>query len=123
MRKLITSGSPWESKVGYSRAVIVDDTLFMSGTASTDLTLDLYGQTRNILDHLGEILEANDFGLPDVVHSRLSVSDFDNWEEAARAHGEVFGEIRPAFAIVHALPFVDPAILVEVELIAKRSSH
>ena len=121
MRRLISTGSPWETKVGYSRAVQVDNTLYVSATASTDLTLDLYGQTRNALELLEHVLRDNGFALTEVVSSRLVVSDFDSWEEAARAHGEVFAEVRPAFALVHALPFVDPAILVEVELVAVRS--
>ncbi len=128
MRKLITSGSPWEAKIGYSRAVQVDNMLFVSASAATNpdgsvVSPELYEQTRVALQNLGTVLEENGFSLADVVSSRLSVSDFENWAEAARAHGEAFGEIRPAFALVHALPFIDPEIKVEVELIAVRGKE
>lgn len=126
-RKLISSGSPWEGKLGYSRAVVVDNTIYISATAATGpdgsvVSPDLYEQTAHALAALGRILEENGFSLADVVQSKLYVSDFDNWDDATRAHGEVFGEIRPAFTLVHALPFIDPAIKVEAELIAVRSS-
>lgn len=119
MRKLVTTGSPWETKIGYSRAVVVGDTIHISETAGAGD--DLYAQTRSALATIESVLVENGFSLGDVVHSRLAVSDFANWEEAARAHGEVYSEIRPAFTLTHALPFVDPAILVEVGAVATRS--
>jgi len=127
MQKLISSGSPWESKIGYSRAVVVNNMIFVSASAATGddgkvVSPDLYTQTRFVLDKLAGVLEDAGFSMAEVVSSRLSVSDFDNWSEATRAHGEVFAEVRPAFAIVHALPFIDPEILVEVELVAVHST-
>ncbi len=62
----------------------------------------------------------NGFALTDIVQSRLAVADFEHWQDAARAHGEIFGAIRPAFSLVHALPFVEGTILVEIEAIAVR---
>ncbi|KWC85263.1 RidA family protein [Burkholderia cepacia] len=118
MRKRISTGSPWEPKVGYSRAVVVDNTIYISGTAGKGA--DVYAQTRDALATIDRVLADSGFSLSDVVQSRLVVSDFDNWEAAARAHGEIYGDIRPAFSLVHALPFVDPEILVEVEAIAVR---
>ncbi|AJY05601.1 RidA family protein [Burkholderia vietnamiensis] len=119
MRQLISTGSPWEPKVGYSRAVIVNDTIYISGTAGKGP--DVYTQTRDALATVEKVLLDNGFRLDDVVQSRLVVADFEHWEDAARAHGEVYGEIRPAFSLVHALPFVDDAILAEVEAIAVRA--
>lgn len=119
MGKLISTGSPWEAKVGYSRAVIADDTIYISGTSGHGP--DVYAQTKDALAVIERVLAGNGFTIADVVHSRLSVADFDHWEDAARAHGEVYAEIRPAFALVHALPFVDESILVEVEAIAVRA--
>lgn len=120
MRKLVSTGSPWESKVGYSRAVIVGDMIFISGTAGDGD--DVYAQTSHALATIEKVLTENDFAMADVVQSRLAVADFERWEDAARAHGEVYGDIRPAFSLVHALPFVDDAILVEVEAVAMRAS-
>ncbi|WP_193103135.1 RidA family protein [Burkholderia sp. Z1] len=119
MRQKISTGSPWEPKVGYSRAVVVDNTIYISGTAGKGD--DVYAQTRDALATIEKVLADSGFSLSDVVQSRLVVADFDNWEAAARAHGEVYGDIRPAFSLVHALPFVDPEILVEVEAIAVRT--
>ena len=119
MRKLITTGSPWESKVGYSRAVLVNDTLYISGTAGKGP--DVYAQTRDALATLERVLVDNGFALSDVVQSRLSVADFEHWQDAARAHGEVYGHVRPAFSLIHALPFVEESILVEVEAVAVKA--
>jgi enamine deaminase RidA (YjgF/YER057c/UK114 family) len=120
MRKLISTGSSWESRVGYSRAVIVGDAIFISGTAGEGE--HVYAQTRHALATIAKVLTENGFALVDVVQSRLAVADFEHWEDAARAHGEVYGDIRPAFSLVHSLPFVDDAILVEVEAVAMRAS-
>lgn len=119
MRQLISTGSPWEPKVGYSRAVVLNDTIYISGTAGKGP--DVYSQTRDALATIEKVLTDSGFSLSDVVQSRLVVSDFEHWEDAARAHGEVYGEIRPAFSLVHALPFVEDTILVEVEAVAVRT--
>lgn len=118
MRTLISTGSPWEPKVGYSRAVIVGNTIYISGTAGKGP--DVYSQTKDALTTIEAVLTDNGFAMADVVQSRLAVADFEHWEDAARAHGEVYHAIRPAFSLVHALPFVEDSILVEVEAIAVR---
>jgi enamine deaminase RidA (YjgF/YER057c/UK114 family) len=123
MRKLYSSGSSWETKIGYSRAVSVGDTLYISATAATgpDGKLvgdDVFTQTRHILKKLEGVLKDAGFEISDVVQSRLYLTDIKQWEEAGRAHGEVFGAIRPALTLLHVLPFLDPAMLIEIELTA-----
>lgn len=127
MRKLYTSGSSWEQSIGYSRAVQVGETLYVSATAASGpdgkvVGSDLYTQTQYILQKLGKVLAEAGFGFEDVVQSRLYVTDIAQWQEAGRAHGEVFGEIRPALTLLHVLPFLDPEMLVEVEITATRVS-
>lgn len=99
MRKTFGTGSVWEQKVGYSRAVQVDNTLYISATAASGedgiVGEDFYTQTRYILDKLGTVLAEAGFDYADVVQSKLYLTDISQWEEAGRAHGEVFGEIRP----------------------------
>lgn len=121
MRKLISTGSPWGSKVGYSRAVVMDNTIYISGTAGQGP--DAYSQTLDALSTIEQVLVENGFTLSDVVQSRLVVADFEHWQDAARAHGEVYGQIRPAFSLVHALPFVEETILIEVEAVAVRATR
>ncbi len=124
MRRNISSGSPWEEKIGYSRAVVANGFVFISATAATgaDGTIvgkgDMYAQTRAILDKLGAVLAEAGAGYGDVVQSRVYLTDIARWEEIGRAHGEVFGAVRPALALVHVKPFLDPDMLVEIELTA-----
>jgi len=124
MRKLFSSGSAWEHKMGYSRAVLVGETLYISATSAAaadgSVTGDLYEQTRFALEKLTAVLDEAGFSLEDVVQSKLYITDISKWEDAGRAHGEVFGEIRPALSLLHVLPFLDPAMLVEIELVASR---
>jgi len=122
MRTLYSSGSDWEHKLGYSRAVRVGDSLYISATsaAGPDGTTsgDLYEQTKYALEKLGAVLAEAGFGYEHVVQSKLYVTDISKWEDAGRAHGEVFGDIRPAMTLLHVLPFLDADMLVEVELVA-----
>ena len=124
MSTLYSSGSSWEHKMGYSRAVQVGDTLYISATSAAaadgSVTGDLYEQTRFALEKLGSVLAEAGFAYGDVVQSKLYITDISKWEEAGRAHGEVFAEIRPALTLLHVLPFLDPAMLVEVELVARK---
>jgi len=110
--------------LGYSRAVLVGDTLYISATSAAaadgSVSGDLYEQTRFALEKLRAVLAEAGFGFENVVQSKLYITDISKWEEAGRAHGEVFGEIRPALSLLHVLPFLDPAMLVEVELVATR---
>ena len=112
--------------MGYSRAVQVGDSLYISATSAAaadgSVSGDLYEQTRFALEKLGPVLAEAGFHYEDVVQSKLYVTNIADWEQAAAAHGEVFGEIRPALSLLHVLPFLDPAMLVEVELVAQRPS-
>ena len=124
MRTLYSSGSEWENTLGYSRAVQVGDSLYISATSAAaadgSVSGDLYEQTRFALEKLGPVLAEAGFHYEDVVQSKLYITDISNWQQAGRAHGEVFGDIRPALSLLHVLPFLDPTMLVEVELVATR---
>jgi enamine deaminase RidA (YjgF/YER057c/UK114 family) len=120
--KRISTGSPWEAKVGYSRAVVAGGFVFISATAATDATGavvgkgDTYRQTQVILEKLGAVLAEVVSSFADVVQTRIYITDIAQWEDAGRAHGETFTEGRPALALVHVKPFLDPDMLVEIEL-------
>ena len=126
MRKTYGTGSVWEQKLGYSRAVQVDNTLYISATSASGengiVGSDFYEQTQFILQKLETVLADAGFALADVVQSKLYLTDISKWEDAGRAHGEVFGEIRPTLSLVHVLPFLDPEMLVEIELVAQKSA-
>jgi enamine deaminase RidA (YjgF/YER057c/UK114 family) len=119
------SGAPWEAVVGYSRVVVRGDTAWVSGTTSVvDGAVvhpgDAGAQTRQALATIRESLERAGFTLADVVRTRMFVTDISRWEEIGRAHGEVFGEIRPATSMVQVAALIDPAMLVEIEADAVR---
>ena len=121
------SGSPWEGVVGYSRVVVRGDTAWVSGTTATvDGVVvhpgDAAAQTRQALANIAAALERSGFTLHDVVRTRMFVTDIARWEEIGRAHGEVFGEIRPATSMVQVAALIDPAMLVEVEADAVRGT-
>ena len=121
----IGSGAPWEDVVGYSRVVVSGDSAWVSGTTATvDGAVvhpgDAAGQTRQALAILGEALERAGFTFADVVRTRMYVTDISRWEEVGRAHGEVFGDIRPATSMVQVAALIDPAMLVEIEADAVR---
>jgi enamine deaminase RidA (YjgF/YER057c/UK114 family) len=124
MRRNISSGSPWEGKLGYSRAVIANGLVFISATAATGpdgkivARGDVYAQTRAILDKLGQVLREAGATYQDAVQTRIYLTDIARWEDAGRAHGEVFGGVRPALTMLHVKPFLDPDMLVEIELTA-----
>ena len=123
MRQLISSGAPWESIVGYSRAVRVGNVVEVAGTTAQDGDViaggaDVYAQTRRVLDKIGEALAAAGATFADVVRTRIFVTDITQWEAVGRAHGEVFGEIRPATSMVEVKALIDPRLLVEIEATA-----
>ena len=127
MHQRYSSGSTWEATLGYSRAVQAGNTLYISATAASGpdgklVGTDLYTQTRYILQKLGTVLQEAGFDYRDVVQSRLYLTQIADWQEAGRAHGEVFGEIRPALTLLHVLPFLDPQMLVEIEVTAVKGS-
>lgn len=122
MRQLVSSGSHMEPIVGMSRAVRVGNFVSVSGTApigpgGTVLAEgDVYGQTQACLEIALRALGDAGLSAADVVRSRLILTDIDTWEAAAKAHGEVFSDIRPACTIMAVTRFVDPRWLVEIEL-------
>ena len=120
-RELISSGSPWEPKLGYSRAVVAGGMVFVAGTTGTGEDGNLVGpgdaaaQTRQALSNIGAALERAGSKLEDIVRTRVFVTDISQWEAIGLAHGEVFGEIRPAMAMVEVSALIDPEMLVEIE--------
>ena len=123
-RTTVSSGTEWESRVGYSRAVRVGDTVHVSGTTATDEAGEVVGegdahvQTRRALENVVSALGEADASIGDVVRTRMFVVDIDDWEAVGRAHGEVFGDVRPATSMVEVSRLIDPRMLVEVEAVA-----
>jgi enamine deaminase RidA (YjgF/YER057c/UK114 family) len=121
MRKLISSGSPFEPKIGFSRAVRVGPYVAVSGTApiapdgGVAAPGDVYGQTRRCLEIIAQAIAKAGLGLESVIRTRVMLTDISRWQEAARAHGEVFGSIKPASTFVEVKGLIDKGWLVEVE--------
>ena len=120
-RQNISSGSQWEQVVGYSRAVRIDNHIFVAGTTATNddgevmFPNDAYRQTRFILNRIAAAIEAAGASMSDVVQTRMFVTDISRWEEIGKAHGETFGEIRPASSMVEVQRLINPEHLVEIE--------
>jgi reactive intermediate/imine deaminase len=118
------SGTPWEPKVGYSRAVQVGETVYVSGTTGTDPSGkvlapgDMYAQTVQTIRNIENALKRLGMGLENVVRTRIYVTEIDRWEEVAKAHAEFFGEVHPATSLVGVARLVDPEMLVEIEAVA-----
>lgn len=123
-RRRVPTNAPWAEKVGYSRAIRVGDTIYVSGTApmAADLTIahpgDVYGQAKRVLEIIVAALGEAGARPEHVVRTRIYVRDAGSWEDVGRAHAEVLGHARPATTLVEVSGFIDPEILVEIEAIA-----
>ncbi|MCW8878346.1 MAG: RidA family protein [Kangiellaceae bacterium] len=121
MRKNISSGSPLESPIGFSRACRIGNHIAVAGTApikdgATAFKGDLYRQTRYCLELSIDAIEKIGGSKQDVIRTRVMLKDISRWEEAAKAHGEFFSDIRPACTFVEVKGFIDPEWLVETEV-------
>jgi len=123
MKKHISTGTEWENIVGYSRAVTVGNVIEVSGTVASDGNSvvgknDAYLQTKFILNKIESALIEADASLNDIVRTRIFVKDISRWSEIAKAHQEVFGNIKPAATMVEVSSLISPDYLVEIEVTA-----
>lgn len=120
-RENFGTGSTWEPIIGYSRAVKVGPFISVSGTTATNAAGEIvgpddpYAQTKQALQNIEAALTRAGATLANVVRTRIYMTNIDQWEAAGRAHGELFGEIRPATTMVEVSRLINPAMLVEIE--------
>jgi len=124
--RLISSGGPWESVIGYSRAVKAGPYVHVSGsTATIDGVLqhegDAYGQTKVAFQVIEKALAQVGYDLRDIVRTRVYLASEDDMDEVGRAHGELFSEIRPAATMLAGIKFINPKMLVEIEIDAYKA--
>ncbi len=120
-RERYSSGTKWETIVGYSRAVRVGNRIYVTGTTATDTdgkvvgVGDVYAQAIQAIKNIEKALNALGAELHHVVRTRMFVTDISRWQEIGRAHGEFFGEIMPATSMIEVSKLIDPEMLVEIE--------
>ena len=119
--KKISSGGPWEASIGYSRAVVAGPFVHVSGSTATvngevQYSGDAYSQTRVAFEVIEKALREAGHSLADVVRTRMYVADTADMDAVGRAHGELFGDIRPAATMIAGIKFINPAMLVEIEV-------
>jgi len=122
-KKYVSSGTHWETVVGYSRALKIGDIIEVAGTTAVEDNEiiginDAYAQTVFIIRKIQKALKELDADLKDVIRTRLYVSDISRWEEIGRAHGQFFKDIKPASTMVEVSSLVNPNMLVEIEATA-----
>jgi enamine deaminase RidA (YjgF/YER057c/UK114 family) len=125
MTRRVSSGTPWEPVVGYSRAVAAGDHVWVSGcTSVVDGAVvhpgDARAQTAQAIRNAAAALAELGLSLDDVVRTRIFVTDISRWEDYGRAHGEAFANVMPATSMVEISRLIDPEMLVEIELVAYR---
>jgi enamine deaminase RidA (YjgF/YER057c/UK114 family) len=123
MKVAIGSGSKWEDIVGYSRAVRVWDVIEVAGTTAVDGDTivghgDVYAQANFIFKKIQTALQQVGAGMQDVVRTRMYITDITLWEQAGKAHGEWFKNIKPAATMVEVAKLIDPDLLIEIEVTA-----
>ena len=124
--KRISSGGPWESSIGYSRATVAGPYVYVSGsTATVDGQLrfegDAYRQTLTAFDVITKALGEAGHSLDDVVRTRMYLANSADMDAVGRAHGELFGDIRPAATMIAGIEFINPLMLVEIEVDSYRA--
>ncbi|MGI8654708.1 MAG: RidA family protein [Pyrinomonadaceae bacterium] len=120
-RQRYSSGTKWETVVGYSRAVRVGNRIYVTGTTATNdegkvIGIgDVYAQAIQAIQNIEKALNALGAELRHVVRTRMFVTDISRWQEIGRAHGEFFGDIKPATSMIEVSKLIDPEMLVEIE--------
>ena len=121
IREQVASGAPWETQVGYARAVRLGNVVAVSGTAPVDdegtvvAPGDAYGQAKRCIEIVERALEQIGGTLDDVIRTRMFVTDIELWSEFGRAHSEAFGSSPPATSMVEVSRLIDPEMLIEIE--------
>lgn len=123
MKQRVSSGAKWEATVGYSRAVRSGNIIEVAGTTAVvdgevAFAGDAYKQTQCILGIIGDALQKLGAGMHDVVRTRIYLADVGDWQAVGRAHGEMFGDIRPASTMLAVGALIHPDMLVEIEVTA-----